>query len=418
MKKRFLCLMLIFSLILSCVNIPVLYGVDSDTETPIGVVIGDSIAEGNNHSRLHSVIGYNQVQDKFIYGADLSVQNSVGQISYYLENSLGFNVYNHGITSERTDRIKQRWGRDVLAETNEVLTPTKTLDKKPYFVVMICGINDIVFPGRTSQIIEDNLEYMIDSAVENGIKPIVLNLGIRVGIMDEERTMLKEVNAWLETKKAETPQMTLIDYRAFSTIADNTPNTTYIRDGLHPNDLGYSELANKIINEGNLMPVTGIVLNKTAFKINVAKTIRLTATILPANAANKEVVWTSSNTKIATVSSTGYVTGKYRGVANINATTVDGSKIASCRITVIQPVKRVTLNKKIISIKKGRYLRLFATVYPTNANNKRVYWRTSNKRIAAVTYKGTVKGIRRGIAYIRVYTVDGKKTARCKVTIK
>lgn len=418
MKSRILFFVLSCSLIFSSATLSIPLNAEIITEAPTGVVIGDSIAEGNNHSRLHSVIGYNQVQDKFIYGADLSVQNMEGQISYYLENSLGITVYNHGITSERSDRIKQRWGRDVLAETNDVLTPTQTLDKKPYFAVIICGINDIVFPGRTAQIIEDSLEYMIDSAIENSIKPIIFNLGIRVGITEDQRTMLKEVNAWLETKKNETPGMTLIDYRTFSALADNTPNTTYIKDGLHPNDLGYSELAKKIIAEGNLMPVSGVVLNRTTVQIKVAQMIKLTETISPLNAANKSVLWTSSNTNVATVSSAGYVTGKNRGYANINVTTVDGSKIASCKVTVIQPVKRVTLNKKIIAFKKGRYFRLVATVYPTNANNKKVYWRSSNKRIATVSSKGYVKGVRRGTAYIRVYTVDGKKTALCKVIVK
>jgi len=418
MKNRTLFFALICSLVFLSANISTPISVDTITEAPIGVVIGDSIAEGNNHSRLHAVIGYNQIQDKPIYGANLDFLNSEGQISYYLENTLGITVYNHGITSERSDRIKQRWGRDVLTEVNEALAPTQTLNKKPYFVVIICGINDIIFSGRTAQIIEDNLEYMIDSAIENGIKPIMFNLGIRVGITAEQRTMLKEVNSWLETKKNETPEMTLIDYRSFSAIADNTPNTTYIKDGLHPNDLGYSELAKKIIAEGNLMPVTGGTIDKITANIKVAQTIKLNATVLPINAANKAVTWKSSNTNVATVTSAGYVTGKSRGYATITVTSTDSIKIGSCKITVIQPVKSIILNRKNLTLKKGKIYKLVATVYPKNANNRKIYWRTSSKRIATVSSRGYVKGIRKGTAYIRVYTVDGKKTARCRVIVK
>ncbi len=165
-------------------------------------------------------------------------------------------------------------------------------------------------------------------------------------------------------------------------------------------------------------PVTGVVLNKTAATLKVAGTSQLYSTISPSNTIYSTVSWKSSNTKVATVSVLGKITAKARGYATITVTTESGAKTATCKVTVFQPVKSVVLNKKILTIKKGKTYRLIATVYPTNANNKKVYWRTSSKSIATVSSKGYVKGIRRGIAYIRVYTVDGKKTARCKVTVK
>jgi len=57
-------------------------------------------------------------------------------------------------------------------------------------------------------------------------------------------------------------------------------------------------------------------------------------------------------------------------------------------------------------------------VLPSNANNKKVTWKTSNIKIVKVGTTGIVKGIKKGIAYITVTSVDGKKIAKCKVTVK
>jgi len=71
-----------------------------------------------------------------------------------------------------------------------------------------------------------------------------------------------------------------------------------------------------------------------------------------------------------------------------------------------------------LTILKGKTSKLIATVLPTTAANKKVTWKSSNIKIAKVGTTGIVKGIKKGIAYISVTTVDGKKTAKCKVTIK
>ena len=76
------------------------------------------------------------------------------------------------------------------------------------------------------------------------------------------------------------------------------------------------------------------------------------------------------------------------------------------------------INKKTAGLVKGKTLTLKATVSPSNATNKSVTWKTSNKNIATVTSKGVAKGAKRGTATITVTTKDGKKAATCKVTVK
>jgi len=164
--------------------------------------------------------------------------------------------------------------------------------------------------------------------------------------------------------------------------------------------------------------VLSINLDKAKAVISVSKMLQINATVNPSNASNKGINWSSSNIKIAIVSSNGMVTAKARGTAIIIATTVDGGKIALCNITVTQPVLSVKLNKITLTINKNKTYKLIATVNPTNASNKKVTWKSRNKAIATVSSTGIVKGIKKGTTYIYVYTVDGKKTAKCKVTIK
>lgn len=81
-------------------------------------------------------------------------------------------------------------------------------------------------------------------------------------------------------------------------------------------------------------------------------------------------------------------------------------------------VTKVTLNRKSVTLNKGKTITLKASVAPANAANKKVTWRSSNKNIAVVSRQGKVKAVGKGTAKITVTTEDGKKTAVCTVKVK
>ena len=85
--------------------------------------------------------------------------------------------------------------------------------------------------------------------------------------------------------------------------------------------------------EENTVSVTGVELNKSTLSLDEGDTYTLTATVAPADAANKAVTWTSSNSSVATVNN-GVVTAVSSGTATITVTTVDGGKTATCAVTV------------------------------------------------------------------------------------
>ncbi len=154
----------------------------------------------------------------------------------------------------------------------------------------------------------------------------------------------------------------------------------------------------------------------------MANTGQLQATVLPADATNKGVDWSSSNTAVATVSSAGLVTAKGVGNAVITAASkADPTKKATCAVEVKSAsvgVTGVALDQTFVRAYPGDEFTLVATVSPANATNKAVTWNSSDPDIVSVSSGGEVNILAsEGFATITVTTVDGGKTAACEIEI-
>ena len=166
---------------------------------------------------------------------------------------------------------------------------------------------------------------------------------------------------------------------------------------------------------------TSISLNVTSYTItDTAQTPSFTPKILPENTANKNVTWKSSDTSIATVSSTtGAIKAVSNGTCKITATTKDGTNLsASMDIIVDIKAKSVALDKTSMQITSQNSInKLVATVTPSQASQK-VAWSSSNGKIATVDSKGRVKAVSNGKCKIIATTTDGtNRTASCDVTV-
>lgn len=166
------------------------------------------------------------------------------------------------------------------------------------------------------------------------------------------------------------------------------------------------------------IPVSKVILNTNAIKWPVGRSGSFTATVLPSNATNKAVAWRSSNTKVATVSSTGKLTAVAPGTATITCTAQDGSgKYATCKVTVKSntEVSNITLSATATSIYINNHAYIKATTTPAG---KAVTYASSNTSVATVSSKGVVTGKSAGSAVITVKDSAGavKKTITIRVT--
>ena len=141
--------------------------------------------------------------------------------------------------------------------------------------------------------------------------------------------------------------------------------------------------------------VTGVSLDRTALTLNKGDIRTLKATVYPTDAENREVGWTSSNSAIARVDSSGKVIAVSAGKATITATTRDGGKTATCVITVKgSAVTGVSLDRTSLVLGKGESYTLKATVAPTDAENKEVTWKSTDSSIARVDSNRKARGDR------------------------
>lgn len=166
--------------------------------------------------------------------------------------------------------------------------------------------------------------------------------------------------------------------------------------------------------------VSSVTLNKSNMLVYIgtdSKDIpKLKATIKPTDAGNQQLLWGTSNSKVATVTN-GVITIKSVGTCDIMAYTLDGSGVyASCKLTVVGDTQKMTLNKTSASIKTGNTLKLSCTVTTSKTTYKANEWTTSDKKIATVNSSGVVTAKYPGKVTISAVALDGTKKS-CTITV-
>lgn len=169
------------------------------------------------------------------------------------------------------------------------------------------------------------------------------------------------------------------------------------------------------------IPATSITLNQNQASILKGKSLTLSAVVAPVDTTDK-ITWMTSDSTIASVTN-GIITAKRAGAVTI--TVKAGNKSSECKIVVkdvqayvnkpiVITAKSVKLNKAKLTLRKGKKYTLKVITSPKKVTEK-ITWKTSNKKIVTVK-NGVLRALGKGTASITVKV--GKKTAKCKVTVK
>lgn len=165
-----------------------------------------------------------------------------------------------------------------------------------------------------------------------------------------------------------------------------------------------------------------VALSQTSdINLDKGNSVKLTATVSPDNAVNKNVTWESSDGNVATVSQDGEVTAVGGGEAVITVKTVDGGKTASVKVLVKVPCLGVSLSESSIEIYEGvPYSGLRLAFTPADCSDKSVEW-TFDDKVVTVTVSEdgaiTVLGLIESETSVSVKTKDGGHEAKCAVKI-
>ena len=148
----------------------------------------------------------------------------------------------------------------------------------------------------------------------------------------------------------------------------------------------------------------------------VGRRLDLAATVLP-DGASQRVTWTSSNRKIATVSSSGVVTARARGTVTITAKARGTNVSASCTVTVVNSTlpDGISLGLNHVNMERFSTRQLTATVWPSTVDAS-VRWKSSRSSIVSVDKNGLLTAKKAGVATITCYSVKDK-TVRATLTV-
>ena len=182
---------------------------------------------------------------------------------------------------------------------------------------------------------------------------------------------------------------------------------------LEPSNLEYVQLADMTLNKHKIFFPSG------------SGTLRdtLRTIITPDNATSRKVLWTTSNSNVATLLNDSIIVpGRTVGTTIITATALEGGFTDSCTVTIVRVATNLTLDKSALALSVGDSELLTATAITqgttTNPSNEPVEWSSSDSDIATVDEDGTVRAVSNGTAVITARTTPySNLTATCTVTV-
>lgn len=324
---------------------------------------------------------------------DLSLE--IGETYQLLYELLPFNTTDKTVTWSSYD--------DSVAEVDDAGT---VIARREGVTIITAATKDIsatclvTVKGEGQDGGGSNSEYEVKMNMENSVLNVseTVQLSLEISPANYESTI-----EWT----SEDPSIASVDSEGLVTAVSE--GTTTITATL---ESGESASCNVSVSS-SIIRVYLIKLNVEKISLKVGGTTQLSATILPSNATNKTITWSSSNSNVASVDKNGKVTAKAEGTAVITAKSINGVT-AKASVVVVPKEGVFSLNKTTMTLKAGETGQL--TLSGVSASDKgKVSWKTSDSSVATVDYTGKVTARKNGTATITA-TLNSK-TVSCKVTV-
>ena len=217
-------------------------------------------------------------------------------------------------------------------------------------------------------------------------------------------------NKKITWKSSDTKIVTVDDSGNIKALAPGTANITVIS-----NDGGYTSICKVTVKEIS-KELKNISLNKQELTLKVDEEETLTITYDPTYAKNKEIIWSSSDEKIATVEN-GKIKALKPGTVEIKAVSKEGNKEAICKLTVLAPpIESISFAKKEQTVYVGTDTILTTISVPVDSSLNNPIWTSSNEEIATIK-DGILTAISVGEVTITISNEDGSIKAETLIKI-
>ena len=316
------------------------------------------------------------------------------------------------------------------SQITAIVEPENAMDKELIWETSDASVVTVDSTGKVTGVKTGTA--VVTAKTKDGKIKSICTVNITTDTIDVEKIILSptsvtvkegltsQITATVMPENATNRELVWTTSDASVAIVDNTGKVTGVKKGTATITVKTKDGKVKATVTVNVEAneVEKITLSSDKLSLKVGSTSKITATVTPENATDKELVWTTSDASIATVDSTGKVTGVKKGTVTITAKTKDGKVKATCTVNVEAiEVKSITLNPTEMSVKVGTSSQITATVTPENATDKELIWETSNASVATVDSTGKVTGVKTGTAVVTAKTKDGKIKSICTVNI-
>lgn len=163
--------------------------------------------------------------------------------------------------------------------------------------------------------------------------------------------------------------------------------------------------------------LTDFALNPTSLVISEGEISPITGVFTPSGVTDKSIIWTTSDSSVATVDSDGNVTAVSSGIATITAKTNNGGYTATCEVTVKPMELSISIDQSSLNLKLYNTASLSVSVTPSSASGQGIVWSSSNTYIAQVSQEGEVYGYNTGRAIITATIESTDQSVDCIVNV-
>ena len=215
------------------------------------------------------------------------------------------------------------------------------------------------------EVVEDKTDKEDTTKPEEDSEPVTPTVVKVTGVTLDKISLTLSVNdtakliATVKPSNATDKKVTWSSSDTSVVSVDTNGNVEALKEGtsiitVTTNDGKYTAICTiTVTKKDDTVKVTGVTLDKTKISLYVDDSAKLTATVKPSNATNKNVTWESSNPAVASVDQNGNVKALKAGTATITVTTNDGNYTASCTVTVTKKVENYVVTLTAIPLYEG-----------------------------------------------------------------